>query len=273
MSAGQRRVDLICVGTEAGTHFPGQCKAPEAAIRVGGLVSKLQSTGYDVVVHDQVLSEPALATAARWRPAPKQNGVRNEENTLIVMRAVQDYLNENQNQLRDGFPLILGGDCSITPAVFSGLSDLHPSNTKVGLLYIDGDADLTLPEHTDADASTAIMDSMTISHLTGRSGGLQSMKAFAKPDGSPLSDPNNILLFGFDPLQPTTEHWVYLLENGFKALTCPTVRSNPLACAREAIAWLQAKVDVVYIHFDVDVVSNKHLQVLATSNACRNLME
>lgn len=257
MSSGWRRdVHVLCVPTEAGTHWPGQSKAPEAALGTGGLISKLEATGSHVHVHDRVFSDAVSARAAAWRPAPKRNGVRNEENTLVVMHAVRDYIRDNRQTLLDSFPLIIGGDCSITPAVFSGLCGLHDGSTRVGLLYIDGDADLTLPEQTDGDGSTAILDAMTISHLTGRHGGLESMRAFAASNGSPLVSPDNIVLFGFDPLQPATEHWIYLLENRFKAFTCPTVRSNPLASVREAIAWLRAIVDVIYVHFDVDVVSN-----------------
>lgn len=252
----QQNINILCVPTEAGTHFPGQCNAPEALIRTAGLQSKLESVGYSVFIDDQVLSSDVYAQAARWVPAPKKNGVRNEANTLTVMRAVQQYLRHNKDGLRNSFPIILGGDCSITPAVFSGLCSFHSAETKVGLLYIDGDADLTLPGQTDADGSSAILDSMTISHLTGRRGGLESMQIFAGANGSPLITPDNIVLFGFDPLQPAVEHWVYLLEHGFKAFTRPTVRSNPLHCAKEALAWLQEKVDVIYVHFDVDVIDS-----------------
>lgn len=156
----------------------------------------------------------------------------------------------------EAFPMLLGGDCSITPAILASLSALIPEGQTFGLLYIDGDADLTLPAQTDSDGSTAIMDSMCITHLTGRPGGLESMRAFARADGTPLINPENIVLFGFDPLQPATEHWVYLLENGYKAFTRPTVQSDPGRCTKEALAWLSERVDVIFVHFDVDVIDS-----------------
>lgn len=253
----QQNIIVLCCPTEAGTHFPGQCKAPGALIKDCELPSKLASIGYTVSVHDDVLSSDVYDQAARWAPAPKKNGVRNEDNTLTVMRAVNKYLRDNKHGLRDSFAMILGGDCSITPAVFSGLWSLHPPDTKVGLFYFDGDADLTLPEQTTAEGSSAILDSMTISHLTGRPGGLESMREFARPNGRPLVNPENVVLFGFDPLQPAVEHWVHLLENGYKAFTRPTVRSDSIRCAKEAMAWLREKVDVVYVHFDVDVIDSE----------------
>ena len=250
----EKRIEIICVPTEAGTHFSGQSLAPEALIKTGGLATKLQSAGHQVSVDGNVLSSKHLKQIAAWAPSPKINGVRNEDKTIQVMNAVQHHL-VGRPELRDSFPIIIGGDCSITPAVFSAQNSWHEGK-KVGLLYIDGDVDLTLPSQTDTDGSSAIMDSMTITHITGRAGGLDSMRQFAHADGKPLVNKDNIVLFGFDPLQPSTEHWVYLLENGFKAYSRPTVRADPVARGREALEWLAERVDAIYVHFDVDVIDS-----------------
>ena len=251
---GEERIRIIPVPTEAGTHFPGQCKAPEALIKIGGMVNKLQSLGYNVSIYDGLVSDSEFAKAAPWSPSPKSNGVRNEVRSIAVLNRITAHL-PTALQL-DAFPILLGGDCSITPGILSSLSNLKSAGKRFGLLYIDGDADLTLPAQTDADGSTAILDSMCITHLTGRSGGLESMRAFAMPDGRPLIDPDNVVLFGFDPLQPATEHWVYLLEHGYKAFTRPTVQQDPVGCARKAIAWLSERVDMIFVHFDVDVIDS-----------------
>lgn len=267
--SGEEAIKVICVPTEAGTHFPGQCKAPEALIKTGGLVEKLESVGYEVFIQDRLQSDPAFTKAASWSPSPKVNGVRNEMKTLAVMNWVREYILSTIKDMRDipfspgddfslmeDFPIVLGGDCSITPAILSGLSEVLPAGVKYGLLYIDGDADLTLPAQTDSDGSTAIMDSMCITHLTGRPGGLESMRAFSRPDGKPLINPDNIVLFGFDPLQPSPEHWTYLLENQYNAFTRPTVQANSVGCAKDAVAWLSERVDVIFVHFDVDVIDS-----------------
>ena len=82
------------------------------------------------------------------------------------------------------------------------------------------------------------------------------MKAFGHPDGSRFLTPENVGRFGFDPLQPATEHWVYLLENGFKCFTRPTVKTSPVECAEKAVKWLEERVDVIPLHFDVDVIDS-----------------
>jgi arginase len=249
-------VDILFVPTEAGTHFSGQCKAPGALVNGGGLKSKLLKIGYNVIMHEDVLTDDVATVAAPWKPSQKINGVRNEKSTLDVMVDVHQYLLRKSHIYRENFPIVLGGDCSITPAVFAAFKNKDNSRKRVGLLYFDGDADLTLPSQTNAEGSSAIIDSMTISHLTGREGGLPSMAQFRSPDGSPLVDPDNIVLFGFDPLQPSTEHWIYLVENQFKVYTRPTVRSDPASYAKKALEWLSARVDIIYVHFDVDVIDS-----------------
>jgi len=82
------------------------------------------------------------------------------------------------------------------------------------------------------------------------------MKAFSLPDGSTLIDPSNIVLFGFQPEELQLEHWTYLLENSFKSYTAPTVSKDSVAKAKEALKWLEEKVDHVMLHFDVDVIDS-----------------
>ena len=203
--ASKEYITIIPVPTEAGTHFPGQCKAPDALMQTGGLIEKLKSTGYKVDVYNGLLSDAEFNHAAPWTPSQRLKGVRNETNALTVMNRIRAHLPLVLD--RNAFTIILGGDCSITPAVLSSLESTIAKGQRFGLLYIDGDVDLTLPSQTDADGSTAIMNSMCMTHLTGRHGGLESMHPFAREDGRPLVDPSNVVLFGFDPLQPSHEHW------------------------------------------------------------------
>ena len=61
---------------------------------------------------------------------------------------------------RDGsLVLVLGGDCTITLGVLAGLQRVEPD---AGLVYFDGDADLSMP-----GAGSGILDAMGIAHLLG----------------------------------------------------------------------------------------------------------
>lgn len=59
-----------------------------------------------------------------------------------------------------GYPVVLGGDCTITLGVVAGLQRVHDD---VQLAYFDGDADLSSPERT----RSGILDATGIAHLLG----------------------------------------------------------------------------------------------------------
>ena len=121
----QPDVKIICIPTEASTHWAGQCKAPDAMIKTGRLSSRLESAGYQISIEDQVLSSDVYSKAAAWTLSPKKNRVRNEDNTITVMKAIQNYVQQQEQKLKAIFPVVLGVDCSITPAVLSGLNSWH----------------------------------------------------------------------------------------------------------------------------------------------------
>ena len=55
-------------------------------------------------------------------------------------------------------PLVVGGDCTITLGVVAGFAR---HGADVGLLYFDGDADLSTP----ASTGSGVLDSMVVAHL------------------------------------------------------------------------------------------------------------
>ena len=47
-----------------------------------------------------------------------------------------------------------------------------------------------------------------------------------------------------------------MFENGFKAFMRHTMRKDVVNRAKKAIDWLEGKVDVVCLRFDVDVINS-----------------
>src|SRR6266545_2986209 len=101
-------IALIGVPTSAGSHGPGQEKAPQA-LRRAGLVEGLRAAGLEVEDHGD------LPTARYQAHAAVDRGQR---------------------------PLVLGGDCTITLGVVAGFAR---HGDELGLVYLDGDADLSTP--------------------------------------------------------------------------------------------------------------------------------
>lgn len=252
---------ILEVPTEAGTHWPGQSLAPKA-LQDAGLTTKLRSLGY------VVNSISALAKPQPWQPELKlQNGVRGEETLLDCLNQIYTSLSELltyawKSEATPLFPIILGGPCSIEQAVIAALAQntrsLNENGRKLGVLWIDSDADLTLPSETSALGQTAILDSMSLTHLTQRPGGLDSMTKFADVDRGPLVGPDNIVLFGLDVTQPKPEHFAYLLDNYYRVFTNQVVRNEPEASMESALDYLKriCGCDMILVHFDVDTVDS-----------------
>ena len=240
-------ITIFEVPTEAGTHWAGQHQAPEA-LKKAGLQDKLTASGYNVKTELVLKDGPA-----HWQPAPLKNGIRNEDNALTVLKELKSSLEAHLDT--STFPIVIGGDCSLTMPCMSAFSHLH-SDSRVGLMYVDNDADLTLPSETGAPGSTGILDSMTLSNLTQRLGCLDSAKHFNRPDGSATVNSENIVAFGLDLTQPNLRHFGYLLDNHFRCFSSFAVQQAPLDSAESALSWLEQKVDKFWLHLDIDVVDS-----------------
>src|SRR3979411_3010252 len=79
----------------------------------------------------------------RFQPDPANRRRQSRSQVIKVARQVADQVATAVG--RGMLPLVLGGDCSITLGVVAGLVRGQPD---LGLLYFDGDADMTTPETT-----------------------------------------------------------------------------------------------------------------------------
>ncbi len=233
---------LVGVPTSAGTHGPGQEKAP-GALRAAGLVGALEAAG--VEVHDEGDLPVALYRAAVADPRQ-----RDLDGVVEVAGRVADRVAEVLDRGRT--PLVLGGDCTITLGVAAGFAR-HTDD--LGLLYFDGDADLSTP----ATTSSGVLDSMVVAHLMG-----EGAPALARLGPRvPLLPADRLVLFGFDDPDDLGEAQQALLaRHGPTAWPASWIREaagGPRAAAAAALGDLEARVGTVVGHFDVDVVDTGDL--------------
>ncbi len=249
-------INIITAGADVGSVFAGKSAAPDAILSVG-LVEQLTTAGFTVSVHNALPDGPARWTASAIGP----NGVRNEEAAVEVCKAVKSTVTavleagtgaKTEPPPPQPFTLILGGECLITPAILSALTH-HSPGTRIGLLYIDADSDLSYPHEA---GSTGNIASMTMTHLTLRPGALASMQQFSRPDGTGVCNSSNTVLFGLNLHAPSTTRYYlgYLLDHHFRIFSSQAVIENAVARAEEALRWLEERVDYIWVHFDVDVV-------------------
>jgi arginase len=223
---------IVGVPSSAGSHNAGQDKAP-GAWRAVGLLDRLRAEGLEVRDFGDL-------PARRHRPVERTGGVRDLERVVDVARATADLV--AHVHASGWVPLVLGGDCTITLGVLAGLTRTR----DVGLLYFDGDADLNTPE----TSGSGVLDTMGVTHLLG--GGMPALSHLGPR--YPLLRPHQLELVGFDPGELDVGQWSTLASRALHAHPAPLVRADPAAAAAAAISRLEAAVDAVLVHFDVDVL-------------------
>ena len=229
MAGDGRRVSVLGVPTSAGSHNPGQEKAP-AAWRAAGLIDELQAAGLDVEDRGDLEATP-------YRPVEPDGGLRDTDRVAEVIRRVAEEVAAIRAAGR--LPLVLGGDCTITLGALDGFGG-------GGLVYFDGDADLTTPERS----ASAVADTMGMTHMLG--GGSPRLARLGSR--YPLLRPGQVVLFGFDPAELDAGEWTELVSRHLYAAPAPAVRADPAGEAQRARGYLDRRSVSYLVHFDVDVL-------------------
>jgi arginase len=249
---------LIGVPSSAGAHGPGQEKAP-AALRQAGLLAALREAGLQV-------EDLGDLPVSRFHPDLANRKRQSRSQVIKVARQVADRVAAAVEQ--GLVPLVLGGDCTITLGVVAGLLRQQPD---LGLIYFDGDADMTTPETTHS----GIFDSMGVSHLIGDG----DPEVAHLGQRFPLLPPDRVTLFGFHPYEIEPHEQIRLQKSAMAQYPVTLMGDRPAELAAEALARLEQRAQAVAVHFDVDVMDSAeipladwpHYDALAFGDAMRCL--
>ena len=229
---------LIGVPSSAGAHGPGQEKAP-SALRTAGLVGALREAGLE-------LEDLGDLPVVRFAPDGVERKRQSQSRVAKVARQVADTVAGAVE--RELIPIVLGGDCTITLGVVAGLLRHQPD---LGLIYFDGDADLTTPETT----RSGIFDSMGVAHLIGA----------GDPDLAhigprfPLLEQDRIILFGFHPYEIEPDESRVLASSPMAKYPVTSMDGRPVELAAQARARLEERARAIAVHFDVDVMDSAEI--------------
>jgi arginase len=229
---------MIGVPSSAGAHHAGQERAP-AALRSAGLVGRLRAAGLSV-------ADAGDLPGAAFAVDHEHPAARNLAAVARVARQVADAVADVVTGGR--LPLVVGGDCTITLGVIAGFRRAHPD---VGLLYVDGDADLGTPQ----SGGSGILDSMGIAHLLGY-GAPELTGLGGEP---PLLEPDHLALVGADPRETDEAGRRFLADLGVSFQEAPALAADPAAVAKHALEVVTARSGPLVVHFDVDVVDSGDL--------------
>jgi arginase len=243
-----RSLCLVGAPSSAGAYASGQEKAP-AAFRRHGLVSALVKSG----LH---LNDRGDVPGFRWRPDPDRPKAMNLDAVRQVAAAVADRVGD---ALANGeAALVLGGDCTVELGTVAGaLRDNH----SVGLIYIDYDVDLNVPETSDG-----ALDWTGVAHLLD----LPSTEAALTDLGPrrPMLAPADILYFAADSITAAEAETMRALD--LQRIGLAEVKEDPVGAARRAVAW-GARYSRLLIHLDVDVLSFTDFPIAENVRRCDGL--
>ena len=226
---------VIGVPTSAGAFAPGQEQAPRA-LREAGLLELLTNSGIEVRDHGD-------REVWRWRP---DRGRPRAQNVDSVVEIVTDTARRVGESIRAGeATLVLGGDCTVGVGTVAGHVD---AGERVGLVYFDAHADLNVPESVREGA----LDWMGMAHMLGVEGTVPELRGVGSR--TPLLEPDQVLLFGWDPEQVTAFEREEIERRGISVVSADELAERPAAAADRARRLMEDRCDRLLVHFDVDVI-------------------
>lgn len=209
---------------------------------VDGLPARLLELG---------LAERIGARRAGRVDAPPYRPERDAETGTLNAHAIAAWTPRLADAIGDvldagGFPVVLGGDCSILLGATLALR----RRGRYGLLFIDGHADFYQPE-VNPNGEAASMD---LAFATGH-----GPRLLADIEGrGPLVRDEDVFVLGFRDGEEQAEYGSQPLPPSMRALDLTAVRRMGMeAAASAAVEHLaRAGLDGFFIHLDADVLDD-----------------
>jgi arginase len=228
---GHGKVAVFGVPTSAGAFRPGGERAP-FVLREAGLLTSLRATGAIVVN----LSDLSLFP---FRDDPAHPRQRNAEVVACALRAAAD---EMTRAMAEGFPIVLGGDCTLVAGTVAGAR--RALDQPVGVVYLDANADLNTPETTPS----GYLSGMALALALGR--GPEDLVSAGGPP--PAALPEHVALIGFRDLDAGERASLGELGLALPADACRRLGVKVVAAL--ALEGVENEDGPILVHLDVDTI-------------------
>ena len=236
------KIGIIGVPQDLGASRRGVDMGP-SSIRIGGLRQSLEHLGYDVHDYGNVKChdfEETIRANDEFGNDPKLRYLEHVVETAYLVKDRMATLIDDQC-----FPLVLGGDHSISIGTMSGLQKM--THGKTGVIWVDAHADFNIPQTT----ISGNIHGMPFAVHTNRG---DSRLTSIGP--SPNLIENKSVLIGvrdIDPLEGET-----LKNSQVNVFTMSDIDEMGFAVvARKAIELATKDVDYLHVSFDIDALDPK----------------
>lgn len=243
-----RLLNIIGAATSAGAYSPGQEQAP-AAFRRHGLAEALAGRGRAIRDHGDVAT-------FRWRPDPSRPQAMNLKAVRHACGLIASQVATAIAAQEDVF--VLGGDCTVELGTVAGA---NAAGGRVGLVYMDFDADLNTP-----DTSDGALDWTGVAHLLDIPGCEPSLARLGP--ARPMLLPQQLLYFGVENITPPEA--TTIRDRAIKVISREEALSDIEEAAARAAEWA-ARFDCILVHFDVDVLSFIDFPIAENVRRCDGL--
>lgn len=216
-----------------------------------GLTSQGVDRLPDVLLGQGLAERLGARRGGRVEP-PAYDARRDEETLILNPQGIADYavaLADHVGEVLDtgGFPLVLGGDCSILLGTLLALR----RRGRHGLLFIDGHADFYQPEAEPKGEAA----SMELAFATGRGPEVVSDIEHRRP----LVRDDDVVVFGRRDAAQAEEYGSQRIEETpITVLDLDLVRTDGVeACAEAALERVaRPGLDGFWLHLDADVLDD-----------------
>lgn len=230
-----KRIEIIGAPTAFGQRKLGVNFGPDA-LRYAGLIERIEDIGHEVIDKGNVQS-PVLDMK---KYKSEQKGLRNLEEVIAFSNNLYESVNETVE--KGHFPLILGGDHSLSIGSIAGISK-HYEN--LGVIWYDAHGDLNTLE----SSPSGNIHGMPLIALIG-----EGDEALTNIGGYKNKvKPENVVLIGMRDLDEGEKK--YIKEAGILTYTMADIdRLGMGQVISETIEYLKDKTDGIHLSLDVDAL-------------------
>jgi arginase len=226
-------IHIIGVPSDLGASKRGSDMGPNA-IRYAGLEERLRELGHTVV------DEGNLPVPLRETPPFSNPKLKNLESILTVCETLATRV--EHVYAAGGFPLIIGGDHSLTLGSATGAARARGS---IGVLWVDAHGDF----NTDETSPSGNIHGMPLAALVGRG----DKRLVELGDFSPKVDPAHIAIIGAHDIDATER--ALLRQACIHVFTMKEIdREGMRAIMAQALEITASGTNGLHVSFDMDAV-------------------